>query len=187
MLTSNDTKALEKQLEYLGYGFIDLLGQWQDDTGKVWRERSYFIPNMPLEEGLRLGLEHNQIAIIYGEHVKWYLYDVATRRITARGITFDVLNTYEDKASDYSVVPKQPERGFAFAASKRLKASITNLDDATQQQIKDALTKAGFKVDGFGNNLLGDTVVYVRCVDYMAREVTLGIIQDKIAALNIGW
>jgi len=116
VLTSDNTDVLEQELEEDGYGFIDLIGVWTDSTGKTWEERSYFIPNMGLQEGLRIGKEHNQLAIIYGNKGQWWLYSI-DGTIISKGVNFDVLNIITDKATDYSKLPKQPERAFAFAAA----------------------------------------------------------------------
>jgi hypothetical protein len=116
-IASDNWKDLEKDLEVNGWGFIDMVGQWTDNTGKVWKERSYFVPDMLLEEAIQMGRLHHQLTIIWGENAKWYLYDMKGL-VEARGDDFDVISVNDGMAQDFSLVPKQPERGFAFAASK---------------------------------------------------------------------
>lgn len=58
--------ALRRKLEKMGYRPIDSSATWRDtDTGELYGELSFLVPDMTSEEAFDLGREFNQDSVIY--------------------------------------------------------------------------------------------------------------------------
>jgi len=56
---------LHNDIRSMGYGLIEFESQWKYNDGSVGEEKSFFVPKMTREDGLKLCRKYNQEAIIF--------------------------------------------------------------------------------------------------------------------------
>ena len=63
-LDSGRTSELKKDVETLGFGFVEFIGRWVED-GLDHTENSLLIPNISFRKAIELGRKYDQPSIVY--------------------------------------------------------------------------------------------------------------------------
>ncbi len=56
---------LYNDIRSMGYGLIEFESQWKYEDGSIGEEKSFFVPKMTKQDGLKLARRYNQEAIIF--------------------------------------------------------------------------------------------------------------------------
>lgn len=126
---------LMKDVRSMGYGFIEMkAGYTYQDTDIIIHEKSVFIPNMSLEEGLRLGNDYNQETIISKNGDIFAIYYCNNGKIDMRfkvkrdpngNITFDkdtikyafsqLIRANKSQRVKFAYIAESVDHGWAYA------------------------------------------------------------------------